>query len=126
VSLADAAEFVDELVDGQVLVSDLGPDVTGGEAIHGLIARWLATPRRSRSPTGSSRYSASSAAAPGRGVGGNPTERYTAIQTNLDRLPARPNLPRLFQVDMVKPPTRLSLGPKVVRELTRGGRCCID
>ena len=39
VSAEDARSFIDELVESQVLVSDLGPDVTGQEAIHGLIAR---------------------------------------------------------------------------------------
>src|SRR5205823_3063887 len=35
-------------------------------------------------------------------------------------LPATPELARLFQVDMVKPAVRLSLGPLVVAELERG------
>jgi hypothetical protein len=44
ISLADAQAFVEELVHDQVLVSDLGPSVTGDEAIHGMIERLAGQP----------------------------------------------------------------------------------
>ena len=44
VTLEDAEQYVDELVSSQVLVSDLTPDVTGPEAVHGLEERLAALP----------------------------------------------------------------------------------
>jgi thiopeptide-type bacteriocin biosynthesis protein len=120
VSPAEARQFVDELIDSQVLVSDLGPDVTGPEAIHGLIARF-AERAQFRSVAsclehvrdGLERIDAA-------GVGGNLTERYAEVSLELEPLPARPNPARLFQVDMFKPTEGLSLGPLVMAEIARG------
>jgi thiopeptide-type bacteriocin biosynthesis protein len=119
ISCADAAAFVDELASSQVLVSDLGPDLTGGEAIDGLIGRLARQARTQPLAACLTRVRQELACADQAGVGGNATERYTAIHANLEQLPAKPNLARLFQADLVKS-ARLTLGPGVVSELSRG------
>jgi thiopeptide-type bacteriocin biosynthesis protein len=120
VGAGEAREFVDELVGSQVLVSDLGPDVTGAEAIHGLIAR-LSEQAETRPVA---QYLAGvrddleriDAA----GVGGSDPARYAAIRATLEQLPARPEPARLFQVDLTKPGAGLSLGAAVLAEIERG------
>ena len=99
----EAAEFVDELVTSQLLVSDLGPDVTGDEAIEGLIQR---VDHRSLRPL-LERVRGDLARVDHAGVGGNSVEDYAAIRTILEPLPAKADPARLFQVDMVKPTSEL-------------------
>jgi lantibiotic biosynthesis protein len=120
VSPVEAREFIDELASSQILVSDLGPRVTGQEAIHALIARLASHTHTLPVADRLERVRDDLTDVDRAGVGGNPNARYAAIQASLQALPATPEVPRLFQVDMVKPAARLSLGPLVVAELERG------
>src|SRR5262249_38301802 len=47
-------------------------------------------------------------------------ETYRTIARRLEELPSKVELPRLFQVDMVKPVAAATLGPKIVDEIRRG------
>ncbi|HYL05372.1 MAG TPA: lantibiotic dehydratase, partial [Thermoanaerobaculia bacterium] len=51
---------------------------------------------------------------------GAPADRYRAIATDLEALPTKVEMARLFQVDMVKPPAEANLGPEVIAEIVRG------
>ncbi|HEY1294653.1 MAG TPA: lantibiotic dehydratase [Chloroflexota bacterium] len=116
VSPTEAADYIDELVKSQLLVSDLGPDVTGDEAIHGLIERLHGHPVALSLAGIQSELTDMDTA----GVGGSTPERYQQLHTQLEQLPARAAPARLFQVDMIKPAPALSLGPTLLAELTRG------
>jgi thiopeptide-type bacteriocin biosynthesis protein len=120
VSLGEARAYVDELVASQVLVSDLGLDVTGDEAIHGVITR-LSAPAETR-PVACCLASVRDelAAIDAAGVGGSDPARYADIRATLEQLPAQPELARLFQVDLTKPAPDLSLGAAVIAEIERG------
>ena len=119
ISREDADSFLTELIDSQVLVSDLSPPVTGPEAIHDLVdhlagleagaeaARRLAAARDALAELDA-------------GGPGAPPERYRAIAADLEALPTPVEMARLFQVDMVKPPAEATLGAPVLAEILRG------
>jgi len=118
--LDDANAYVTELIDSQLLMSDLWPALTGPEAVFGLIE----TLERLTSPR------AISAAATLRGARealeeldrsglGNDPNRYSEIAQRLEPLPQRADRQRLFQVDLFKP-GEVSLDPAVFDEIARG------
>ncbi|MCI0458219.1 MAG: lantibiotic dehydratase [Gemmataceae bacterium] len=135
-SLDEANEYIGDLIDGQVLVSGLLPGVTGPEPIHDLVAqltelasevasapRGLGALTQPRSPGAlatlldQARTELAALDATGLGV---PPERYRAVARRLEELPAKVELKRLFQVDMVKPVEAASLGGGLLAEITRG------
>jgi thiopeptide-type bacteriocin biosynthesis protein len=119
VTLEEAEAFVHELIDAQVLVPNLGITVSGPEPAPGLaerlrsiaeavpVAQALAAANRSLEEIDQA----------GLGV---PAERYRDIAAQLAKLPTPVELPRLFQVDMVKPVQQATLGHAVVSEIARG------
>jgi lantibiotic biosynthesis protein len=119
VSAEEAAAFLDEVIDTQLLVPVLGPHVTGPEPTEGLArllgahgladhAGVLDDARRA--------IGAIDDAAPG-----VPAEAYRAIEAELGRrLPIAIEASRLFQVDLYKPAEAASLGPAVTAELLKG------
>ncbi|HET9228552.1 MAG TPA: lantibiotic dehydratase [Thermoanaerobaculia bacterium] len=122
VELAEAEEYVGELIQGQVLVSDLTPDVTGPEAIHGLEERLAALPSGRTAAEALARARATLAELDEAGLGAAPG-RYRELAESLKELPTSVELSRLFQVDMVKPATPANtprLGAAVIEELQRG------
>jgi thiopeptide-type bacteriocin biosynthesis protein len=120
VSYTEAREFIDELAASQILVSELELDVTGAEPIHGMIARLAANAPAQPVATCLANVRDALSEIDHRPVGGNTNEQYIAIQSTLAELPATPELARLFQVDLVKPSTSLTLAPVVVGEVARG------
>ncbi len=116
VTAEDAAAYVNELVDSQLLVPELEPGVTGPEPIHGLIDT-LASAAPAAAATLAAARDALAALDAG-GVGAEP-QRYRDIARGLEALPAPVELPRLFQVDMVKPAPGATLGQAVVDEIAR-------
>jgi thiopeptide-type bacteriocin biosynthesis protein len=115
----EAAAYVGELIDSQVLVSELAPAVTGPEPIHGLAARL-----KERLPDAGrclEQTRADLEALDDAGVGVAPG-RYRDIARKLADLPAPVELPQLFQVDLVKPAVEATLGRAVVDEIARGAR----
>jgi thiopeptide-type bacteriocin biosynthesis protein len=113
----EAAEYIGELIDNQVLVSELAPPVTGPEPIHGLAARLseLAADKGQRLQETQATLEAIDAA----GIGIAPA-RYRDIARQLADLSAPVELPRLFQVDMIKPVVEATLGQAVLGEVRRG------
>jgi thiopeptide-type bacteriocin biosynthesis protein len=120
ISSEDARAYVDDLASNQVLVSELSLSVTGEEPIHRLIA--LLSAHHNTRPIAEclAQIRDELVQVDQAGAGGSRRPRYTAIQSSLESLPARPELARLFQVDLVKPASRLTLGPLVVSEIMRG------
>ncbi|HEV7514771.1 MAG TPA: lantibiotic dehydratase, partial [Thermoanaerobaculia bacterium] len=119
IALADASEFVTELIDSQILVSDLQPPVTGPEAIHDLVAQLGALPTGRTAAGELDRARKTLEELDRAGLGASP-ERYRELASRLAQLPTSVELSRLFQVDMVKPGDGPRLGPQLLAELIRG------
>jgi lantibiotic biosynthesis protein len=121
ISRAEAEEYVAELVDNQLLVSDARPVVTGDEPVHGLVATLRAHAETARMAERLDEARAALEAIDAAGLGASP-DRYRAVASVLADLPAQPDLSRLVQVDLVKPAQEATLGSRVVSEITRGVR----
>jgi len=119
ISADEAAGFLDDVIDAQILVPTLAPNVTGREptleiidALAGELAP-LAAPLRDAYDA----LAAIDAAAPG-----VPASAYKAIEATLSALPgpgaagAKIDPSRLFQVDLFKPAT-VTIGTPVIDEL---------
>ncbi len=119
ISQEEADAFVTELIDSQVLVSDLSPPVTGPEAIHDLVDHLAGLEAGQEAARRLAAARDALTALDDGGVGA-PAERYRAIAADLEALPTKVEMARLFQVDMVKPPAEANLGPEVVAEVLRG------
>jgi thiopeptide-type bacteriocin biosynthesis protein len=115
----DADAFIGDLVASQLLVPELMPAVTGPEPIHDLVAQLAAHPTGTAIAERLEAVRLRLAALDERGPGSSP-ERYREVVELLAGLPAEPELPRLFQVDMAKPAPDAALGGEPLAELLRG------
>src|SRR5262249_4008326 len=107
-----------ELINSQILVSELTPAITGPEPIHPLVDRLRARgPSDAADRLEKTRRSLEAMDATALGIA---PETYRTIARRLEELPAKVELPRSFQVDMVKPVAAATLGPKIVDEIRRG------
>ncbi|BDU72783.1 lantibiotic dehydratase [Mesoterricola silvestris] len=112
----EASGFLDELVEGRILTSDLEPAVTGEEPLQALAGHLKAQggtrplgERLERIVTELGELDeAGAGAAPG---------RYRALARELEALAVPADPRRLFQVDLHKPSEELHLGPEVRRAL---------
>jgi thiopeptide-type bacteriocin biosynthesis protein len=119
ITLVEASEFISELVDSQILASQLSPALTGSEAIFSLIDL-LSTVECARPLVETLcdvRDKLSAIDAQGLGV---PQQRYHEVVARLETLPPNVEVSRLFQVDMNKPLKRALLGSKPLEEIFRG------
>jgi thiopeptide-type bacteriocin biosynthesis protein len=119
VTLEDAEEYVNELIEAQVLVSDLTPGVTGPEPVHGLEEQLAGLPsgRAAAAALAGARETLAALDAGGLGAAAG---RYLALAEDLRKLPTSVELSRLYQVDMVKPLVEARLGAAIVEEMQRG------
>lgn len=121
ITFEEAREYIDELIDSQLLVSDLWPTVTGPEAIHDLIAQLqsLAAPIAQEAAARLSRARDTlerlDAAGPG-----SPPEPYRELAKDLEALPTPVEMARLFQLDMVKAAEGPALGGAVLEDIAKG------
>ncbi len=117
-SQAEAEEYIGELIENQVLQSEFCPAVTGPEPVPGLVSQ-LRDRGAALSADRLDHIREALAAIDAVGVGAAP-ESYRRIARVLEDLPAKVELPRLFQVDMVKPAGGSSLGHAIVAEILEG------
>jgi lantibiotic biosynthesis protein len=117
ITLEDAEGYVNELIDSQILVSDLSPPVTGPEAMHDLVDQLRRLPGDAGERLARARDALAALDAAGPGAA---PERYREIAGDLEALPTQVELARLFQLDMVKPADHPSLGGAVLEEIVRG------
>jgi thiopeptide-type bacteriocin biosynthesis protein len=121
ISQAEAEEYVAELADNQLLVTDARPLVTGDEPVHGLVATLSSHAQTAQMGERVDEARAALEAIDAEGLGASP-DRYRAVASVLGELPAQPDLSRLVQVDLVKPAQEATLGSRVVSEIMRGVR----
>jgi thiopeptide-type bacteriocin biosynthesis protein len=119
VELAEARAFVNQLIDAQLLVPDVEPTVTGPESIAAVLAALDGKPALAPIATALRAATDELAALDARGLG-QPTSTYRALADALGELPVKPDLPRLFQVDMVKSSPDAVIGDDVMAEIRRG------
>ncbi|HEV2852350.1 MAG TPA: lantibiotic dehydratase [Thermoanaerobaculia bacterium] len=118
----EAREFVTELIDSQILVSDLSTPVTGPEAIHDVIdqlSRMPATGQIAQVTERLTKVRRALEELDAHGPGAEPA-RYEEIAETLRELPTPIEMSRLFQLDMVKPGDEPVLGGAVLEEVARG------
>lgn len=115
----EARRFVEELVEAQLLVPDLGLSLTGPEP-PGALAEVL---RRGEGTAAAARTLHEVArelrALDEGGLGASPAQ-YRELASRLSGLPVEPELSRLFQVDLVRAAPNASLGERVLEEARRG------
>ncbi|MBK7369726.1 MAG: lantibiotic dehydratase [Candidatus Eisenbacteria bacterium] len=113
---ADALAFVHQLVDAQVLVPDLGPVVTGPDALDDLIARLArhAPAHPLRPALAEARDALAALDAPG-----SARRRDVHDWRNGSETLAPADRSRLFQVDVHRPAPQATLGESLVDELLR-------
>lgn len=116
---SDAAAYIHELIDSQVLVSNLYPAVTGREPIHGVIAQLSS--REETRMLGDRLATARDAllAIDANGLG-HPPSGYRALAQSLETLPAKIKLKHLFQVDLTRPSPEARLSARVRKDLEDG------
>lgn len=118
ITLDEAWGYVDELIAGQVLVSELSPPVTGDEPTGGLVERLADLPAAAPAAAGLDAAQRALEALDEGGLGADPA-RYRAIAGGLEALGVETEPGHRFQVDLIKP-AAASLPPAVVDELVRG------
>ncbi|HEV2764435.1 MAG TPA: lantibiotic dehydratase [Pyrinomonadaceae bacterium] len=121
VTLDEAREYVAQLIDGQILVPDLAPPLTGPEPVVPLIEQLRGRPETSFAARALEHASEGLSEIDRRGLGVE-AEGYHAVARTLESLPAEVELSRLFQVDMFKPASEVTLCGAVLDELMRGVR----
>ncbi|MFC4531996.1 lantibiotic dehydratase [Sphaerisporangium dianthi] len=118
----EAAGFVDELIDAQLLVCELTPAVCGPEPIDDVIGGLAGvTEPRARTAAAVLGRARAMLADLDRLPPGTATERYGEVAAALDALPVRPAVPAAFHVDLTKPAVA-TLGWDAVAEIERGVR----
>jgi thiopeptide-type bacteriocin biosynthesis protein len=121
ISIDEAMAYVEELIQSQLLVSELSPPVTGQEALPELLSQLQRIPTAAPFVQVLTPVQAALEHLDRGGIGA-PSEQYLGVSRMLSALPAPVELPRLFQVDLVKPAPEAVLGREVLRELERGVR----
>ncbi len=114
---ADVTTFVHQLIDMQVLVSELELRVTGSDMLAELQAQLDAIPETAETAR-RLREAGASLAQFDRALFGTPPESYRHFASALAPLPASVELKSLVQVDLLKPAVEMSLGPGVMREIS--------
>lgn len=119
ITAEEAAAYLDELIAGQLLVPNLAPAVTGAEPIHSLIDQLGRHPVTYAIAQQLAETRTALAAMDQMGLGVAPSH-YQAIAQALTALPAKVELGRLFQVDLVKPAPAARLGTPVIQAIRQG------
>jgi len=116
ITLEEAEDFVEELAASQLLVPELSPLVTGGEALADLARRLRDLPLDPEIVATLETAQETLAELDSRGLGASP-ETYRSLSLSLGPLGVPVELSRLIQVDLYKPAPELTLGPDVIAEL---------
>ncbi|MEA2570282.1 MAG: lantibiotic biosynthesis protein [Acidobacteriota bacterium] len=119
ITMEDAAAFVDDVVDNQLLLPDLALAVTGDESTADLLQQLegVAAAGDARTRLAGAAHALASI---DRCASSSTEERYRLIARELEPLGVPVELRRLFQVDLIKPPSDVVLGENVVAEILRG------
>lgn len=119
VTLDDASVYVEALIQSHILVATWSPPLTGAEPVPALIEAAHGVPAlsdvRERLTLVQSKLASLDA-----GGGGHPEAPYREIAGLLESLRVPVALPRLFQVDMFRPPDEVVLVDSVIQTFLQG------
>jgi thiopeptide-type bacteriocin biosynthesis protein len=118
-SKAEVKEYVLDLVRNEVLVSELSPILTGIPALDDIIATLESLPSGLGAAAILREVRSQITTVESNGLT-CPIDFYKMIASKLEKLPAKFDKARLFQVDMVKPCEHCFLSEAIVSELTTG------
>ena len=121
ITLAEAEVFVNELIDTQLLVSELEPEVTGPEPVPLLVERLQRLQGAGDVAATLVGVQASIAAIDRSPLGADPA-LYREVVKQLEPLGVKINAGRLFQVDLARPAAGSTLGTAVLSEIERAVR----
>lgn len=115
----EAAAFITDLIDSQVLVPDVQCPLTGADPLTHLIAMALRTSAGAEvaARLDNVRAALSSLDTDGLGL---PPSRYSEIATTLAAVAVPVDAGKLFQVDMARPAPNATLDQALVDEIVRG------
>lgn len=116
VAADEARDFVGELIDEQLLVSDLTPLLSGVTAAADVVGHLRELRNGAQYAVPLSHALETLRELDERGVG-NGAERYRSIADALAQLPVQPEPSRLFQVDMIKPVETATIDAAVADEI---------
>lgn len=119
VSAGDAEDYVQELVNSGIIISNLTPLLTGPPPLDDLIDQLEAVPSGKSASTVLHYVRSELAKLDGREIGTSQAS-YQEISSALTGLPVDFEVEKSFQVDLIKPVECAVLGKKVVDELLRG------
>jgi lantibiotic biosynthesis protein len=107
-SFSEATQYIDELIESQILISNLEPAITGFEPLEGLInsLRAICSPIANTLQSVSDKMRVMD----NEGLGVS-RKKYEEIADVLACLPVTPDPAKLFHVDLYKPTLDLALGP---------------
>jgi lantibiotic biosynthesis protein len=119
ITVTEAEEYIGTLIQNQILVPDIALSVTGREPIHTLIEQF--SQHEATAPVAKmlARLRDELAAIDAAGLGNSP-ECYRAAAGLLADSPAKVELARFVQVEMIKPASKLTLDGSVLAEIVRG------
>jgi thiopeptide-type bacteriocin biosynthesis protein len=115
----EAETFIRELIENNVLVSQLSPVVTGISPLTDIIDQLESLPSGKAFAEILRETQTEVAMLDRKGLGIDPNE-YSKIVSDLHRLPVKLDSSRLFQVDMIKPVRHGTLAKSIVDELIQG------
>ena len=116
IPLADARQFVDEVIQAQLLVSDLEPAATGMSPLPALLERLQPIPEAAPFVEVLSRVQGRLAALDAAPIGSSPAI-YREVASDLASLSGDVDSRHLVQVDMMKPGPEVSLSQALLEEL---------
>ena len=119
IELEEAEGFIDELLNQQLLVANLAPQVTGPEPVQAIISELAALSESAEATLVARRLDETRRILQQLDTSGPGSQDppYRAIAAGLAALPAPVDLSRLFQVDMTKPAPEAALGPAVLDQI---------
>lgn len=118
IAIEEAAEYIRQLIESQVLVSDLVPPITGPEPIDDMLSQLHGEETasiKSALTAASSRLQKIDES----GIG-NQLDLYQELVDTLSLLPVEFKAEHLVQVDMMKPALEASLDQRLISDVLRG------
>lgn len=117
----EADEYVQDLIDNDVLVSSLSPLITGESPVGDLISQLSCASSGLKYGRILQSVKESMEQLDCKGLGVAP-EEYGSIMEKLRALPARVDPKTLFQIDLFKPASRAFLSESIVKEIAAAAR----